>query len=253
MKMSRPLVAYSLAALVFSLAPRLAAKEINHPYQYQACMVLAKKSPNEAFDTAISWRDLGGGDAAEHCAAAALIGLGQYVEAAGRLEALAEKAKQDKSVKAGLLAHAAQARLLAGQAFRAEAVLTAALKLTPGDSALLVDRAQARAERKNYRGAIRDLDRAIESEARRPDAYAFRAAAHRYLDNLELALADVEKALALQPSHAEALLERGILRRLRDDDDGAREDWLGVLRGAPKSPAADAARSYLEQMDVKPY
>ena len=88
---------------------------------------------------------------------------------------------------------------------------------------------------------------------RRPDAYAFRAAAHRYLDNLELALADVEKALALQPSHAEALLERGILRRLRDDDDGAREDWLGVLRGAPKSPTADAARSYLEQMDVKHY
>lgn len=252
MKIPRPIVAYSLTALAFSLVPCLAAKEINHPNQYQVCMVLAKKLPNEAFETAITWRDLGGGDAAEHCAAVALVGLGQYVEAAGRLEALAERTKQDSSVKAGLLAHAAQARLLAGQAFRAEVVLTAALKLTPGDSALLVDRAQARAERKNYRGAIQDLDQAIEREARRPDAYLFRAEARRYLGQLELALADVEKVLALQPSHAEALLERGILRRLSDDDDGARKDWLGVLRVAPKSPAADAARAYLEQMDVKP-
>jgi len=190
MKILRPIVAYSLTALAFSLVPRLAAKEINHPNQYQVCMVLAKKLPNEAFETAITWR----------------------------------RTKQDSSVKAGLLAHAAQARLLAGQAFRAEVVLTAALKLTPGDSALLVDRAQARAERKNYRGAIQDLDQAIEREARRPDAYLFRAEAHRYLGKLELALADVEKVLALQPSHAEALLERGNLRRLSDDDDGARKE-----------------------------
>lgn len=233
-------------------AGRAPAKEIDHAYQYKACMALSKASPQEAFEAALRWRDLGGGDAAQHCVAAALIGLGHFADAAGRLEALAEKAKENPSVKAGLLAHAAQAWLLEGNAPRAEAVLTAALGLTPWDAALMVDRAQARAEQRDYAGAVEDLDRAIARESRRADAYVFRATAYRYLDKLELALADIEKALDLQPSHAEGLLERGILKRLGRDDDGARQDWLTVLRIAPDSPAADAARLNLEKMDVKP-
>lgn len=251
LNMLRPIVVFSLVALVAFVGPS-AAKEIDHAYQYKACMALAKKSPEEAFESALNWRDLGGGDAAEHCVAAALIGLGQYAEAAGRLESLAERTKHDPSVKAGLLAHGAQAWLLHGNASRAEAVLTAALKLTPHDSALLVDRAQARAELKDYQSAVEDLSQSIEREDRRPDAFVFRATAYRYLDKLELALADVERALALQPTHAEGLLERGILKRLRQDKIGARQDWLSVLRVAPTGAAAEAARANLERMDVKP-
>ena len=67
----------------------------------------------------------------------------------------------------------------------------------------------------------------------------------------DLALVDVERALALRPNHAEGLLERGILHRLRDNKAGARQDWLKVLRVAPDSPAANAARQNLENMDVK--
>ena len=80
----------------------------------------------------------------------------------------------------------------------------------------------------------------------------------QYLEELA-AVADVETtestdedALALAPTHADGLLERGILRRLRQDNDGARQDWLRVLRRAPKSRAAAAARRNLEKMDVKP-
>ncbi len=244
-----------LSALVLSLfltwAPAQ-AKEADHARHYRACMILAKETPKEAFETALAWRDLGGGDAAEHCVAAALIGLEQYHEAASRLEVLAGKAKESSSVKAGLLAHAAQAWLLEGNPARAEAVLTAALKLTPTDSALLVDRAQAKAGVKDYKGALEDLNLAIEREDRRPDAYVFRATTYRFLDRLDQALADVERALQLQPNHPDGLLERGILRRLRQDKAGARQDWLSVLRAAPRSPAAVAARSNLEKMDVKP-
>ena len=227
-------------------------KVIDHAYQYKACMALAKKAPQEAFETALTWRGLGGGDAAEHCVAVALIGLGQHTKAAGRLEALAGKAKQGAIIKAGLLAHAAQAWILAGRAMRAESVLTVALKLTPSDSALMVDRAQARAGYKDYAGAVEDLSKAIQLGGGAADAFVFRASAYRRLDRLELALADIEKALALEPTHPDGLLERGILRRLREDNDGARQDWLGILRTAPKSPAADAARRNLESMDVKP-
>ncbi|MBI1986571.1 MAG: hypothetical protein HYS64_07910, partial [Rhodospirillales bacterium] len=134
---------------------------------------------------------------------------------------------------------------------RAEGVLTAALKLTPDDAALLVDRAEAKAGQKNYQGAVDDLTDAIRRDNRRPDAFVFRATAYRFLDRLELADADVEKALVLEPTHVEGLLERGILRRLKGDDAGARQDWLQVLRLAPKSPAAEAARASLEAMDVK--
>ncbi len=249
MKKSLPII----ALVTFTAAAGLATgQEIDHAYQYKACMALAKKAPQEAFETALTWRGLGGGDAAEHCVAVALIGLGQHTKAAGRLEALAGKAKQGATVKAGLLAHAAQAWILAGRAMRAESVLTAALKLTPSDSALMIDRAQAKAGQRDYDGAVEDLSRAIERGGGAVDAFVFRASAYRHLDRLELALADIERALALEPTHPDGLLERGILRRLREDDDGARQDWLGILRTAPGSPAAEAARRNLENMDVKP-
>ena len=250
-KRRRLFTAFSIAGLLlFSALGPAAAKEINQAREYRSCMALAKKTPQEGFDAALSWRGLGGGDAAEHCLATALIGLGHYQDAAGRLETLAGKAKENAKVKAGLLTHAAQAWLLGGNPARAEAVLTAALKLTPTDSALLVDRAQARAGQKDFQGALEDLNQAIDHEDRRPDAFVFRATAYRFLDKLELALADLERALALSPKHPDGLLERGILRRLRNDKAGARQDWLAVLRAAPGTPAAEAARSNLEKMDV---
>ena len=158
----------ALFAAAYAAPP--SAKPIDNRQQYNACMQLAKDRPSEAFETALSWKGLGGGDAAEHCVAVALMGLGHYDEAATRLEALASKTKENHAIKAGLLAQAAQAWLLGGKSERAEGVLTAALKLTPRDAALLVDRAEARAGRKNYQGAVDDLTQAIALEDRRPAA-----------------------------------------------------------------------------------
>jgi regulator of sirC expression with transglutaminase-like and TPR domain len=78
-----------------------------------------------------------------------------------------------------------------------------------------------------------------------------RASAYRLVENAELAMADVERALALQPGHPGALLERGNLRRLIGDDDGARADWIKLLQTDPESIPADAARANLEKLDVK--
>jgi tetratricopeptide (TPR) repeat protein len=241
-----------LSTIVITVAgAAAAAPDTDGSRQYDACMALARDKPEQGFDRAVAWRGLGGGDAAEHCAAIALIGLGQYAEAGARLEALAARSRQGPMIKAGLLAHAARAWLLGGKSQRAEGVLTAALTLTPDDAALLVDRAEAKAGQKNYPGAVDDLTEAIRRDNRRADAYVFRATAYRFLDRLELALADAERALVLEPGHVEGLLERGILRRLNGDDAGARQDWLQVLRLAPQGPAADSARANLEAMDVK--
>jgi hypothetical protein len=43
--------------------------------KYQQCLLLTKTDPDAAFDMALAWQDLGGGDAAGHCVAAALVGL----------------------------------------------------------------------------------------------------------------------------------------------------------------------------------
>ena len=132
----------------------LDAKEINHANRYQECMKLAKSDPQKAFDAALNWHGLGGGEAASHCVAIALIGLGQYKESAKRLEKLALNTRQRNDIKAGLLAHAAQGWFLAGESVRAEALLSAAIRLMPDNAALMVDRAQARADQKNCTDAL---------------------------------------------------------------------------------------------------
>lgn len=241
-----------LVAALFAAATAAApAAEVDHAQAYRACMELVGRHPEEAFERASAWRALGGGDAADHCVAAALVGLKQYGEAARRFESLAQAIKAEPPVKADLLGHAAQAWLLDGKPARAHAVLTAALGLKPDDVELLEDRATALAAAGNHRDALADLDRVIERDPGRADAFAFRASAHRLLGSLVLAAADAERALALNRLHPEGLLERGIIRRLQGDDDGARRDWLAVLAAAPGSAAAGDAQANLERMDVR--
>lgn len=227
------------------------AAEIDHARQYQACMVLTKREPQAAFDSALAWRDMGGGDAARHCLAAALMEMEQYDEAADRFRALAEDISAGPLMKARLLGHAAQAWLMAGKPASAFGVLTAALKLSPDDPDLLVDRAAASADLGDYAKAVADLDRAIGVDPIRPDAWVFRASSHRMQDDLAAAEADAERALELDSRHGEGLLERGIIRRLNDDLEGARQDWLAVISHWPGTAAAEAARANLEKMDVR--
>ena len=214
-------------------------------------MALVEKNPDGAFDKALAWQGLGGGEAAEHCLAAALLGLRQYAEAARRLERLVLQSREGDSIRVGLLAQAARAWLLADDPARSYDVLTAAIKLNPDDPELLIDRAEARAAMKHYREAVDDLDNAVRLDPGRAEAYVFRATAYRFLDDLVRAEADAERALRLDPQHPEGLLERGILRRLKGDTAGARKDWLAVLHTAPGTAAAESAQRNIEIMDVK--
>ena len=122
----------------------------------------------------------------------------------------------------------------------------------PGDPDLLVDRAQAWAARGDYDAADTDLSAALNLSPSRADAYALRASARRFLDRAVDALADANTALELDPANPEALLERGILRRLKGDDAGARADWMKILNAMPDSAAAGPARQNIENMDVRP-
>jgi tetratricopeptide (TPR) repeat protein len=242
--------AFLLLAVVPSSAQRLPAVEADH---YARCMEAARQKPEAAFDDANAWRIAGGGHPAEHCADVALIGLGRYAEAAGKLEALADTmAKGPIDLRAQVLGQAGQSWLLAGDPARAAAVLTAALALTPDDADLLTDRAEALAGEKKYREAVADLDGALKLDGKRVDALVFRASAHRSLEQYDLARRDIDIALRLAPDQPDALLERGNIRGLTGDEAGARKDWQRVAQVAPNSAADSAAKANLAKLDAAP-
>ena len=55
---------------LFAAAP---AWSLDNQAQYQACMTLLERDPAGALDSAVAWERQGGGDAARHCKALALI------------------------------------------------------------------------------------------------------------------------------------------------------------------------------------
>jgi tetratricopeptide (TPR) repeat protein len=224
---------------------------IDNAQEYRHCIALARQKPDDGWEEALAWTSLGGGEPARHCAAIALIGLKQFEEAATRLEALARDSHSSNMLRAGMLAQAGQAWLLAKRPEKAYADQTSALQLVPDAPDVLVDRSQSLAEAKNYREALADLDKAVAGDPKRVDALVFRATAKRYLDDLAGAKADLEAAKTLDPNYQDTWLESGIDKRLNGDDAGARQDWLKVLEIAPDTATADAARRNIEMMDVE--
>lgn len=239
----------AVTALATLAAPAAVAQQTDDAATYAECMRLAASRPGDAWEMAGRWQGLGGGEPARHCAAVALIGLGEHQEAASRLEDLAQASRAEDAIRAGMLAQAGQAWLLAGDAERAYAAQTTALNLTPTDPRLLVDRAVTLATAENYREAIDDLTTALNIAPDDADALAWRATAFRYVDAPDLARHDVTRALEIDPTHPAALLEKGILARLAGDLDGARQAWLAVIDAAPDSPEAETARMSIQALD----
>lgn len=220
---------------------------------YQDCLSQVRKNPEEGFAQAQVWQATGGGLAAAHCAALALVELKHYADAADRMEQLLPLAeKQAPHLTVAILDQAANAWLLADLPQRARQLLDIALKAAPNQPDILIDRAIALAALNDHAGARADLDRALSQDPARADAYALRASARRQMNDPSGALEDAETALAIEPRLPEALLERGILRLNKGDRKGARADLIQVRLIAPDSPAAIAAGRYIEEMDVKP-
>jgi tetratricopeptide (TPR) repeat protein len=220
--------------------------------EYDRCLALLRADAEAARAMAERWEAAGGGEAARHCGALALVPLGEPGIAAQQLEGLAARSRAGAAARAMLHGQAGQAWLTAGAPSRAFGALTQGLILAPGDVEMLLDRAVAAGLMGRFAEALGDLDRALETDARRADAWTLRAAALRHLDRAEEALRDVERALGLDADNAEALLERGILRQLRGDTAGAREDWQRAVFAAPDSAAADLALQNLALNEAGP-
>jgi tetratricopeptide (TPR) repeat protein len=220
---------------------------------YDRCLQMAHTDAQKAYDDAESWRRIGGGFPAQHCAAVALVGLQKYPEAATRLEALANAMMQaGPEMRGDALEQAGQAWLLAGKPTEAKAAFDAALGFKPKDAELLIDRAEAYALGSKYFEAIDDLNAVLDQTPNRVDALVYRASAYRQLGSIDLAFDDVERALRLDPNSVAGLLERGNLRRVKNDAAGAKADWQQVVKLGPGTPAAISARDNLAHIADQP-
>ena len=220
--------------------------------QYLACMDLTDNDADQALEAAQTWIDLGGGDPARHCAAVALQRLGLHRAAGEALEELSASLEQAfVYLQVPILIQAGQAWFDAGELDRAHAIQSAALARQPNNVDLLVDRSMTAAAFSDFEAALSDLTRAQSNAPERADILVLRASAYRYLDQPGRAMADVEWALELDPGNAEGYLERGNLRRLAGDDQGARDDWIEAVNLAPATPTASAAQANLAKLDLK--
>lgn len=242
-----PPEAPAVALPVPPFPPRIASGEA-----YEQCLSALTDEPDSARLIANSWAADGGGDGAAHCQGLALIATGRPDLGAERLEQLASSSLAPDLAKATVFGQAAQARLMAGDPPRAREDATRALKLSPGDTELLIQRALASEAMNQWQDAIDDLTQALTLDPHRSDALVLRAANWRRGGRLDLAIADSERAIVLDPGNAEALLERGIERQRLGDVAGARADWQRARALDPNSIAADLAEQNLALLDAGP-
>ena len=219
---------------------------------YERCLGMLNADPTGARDFADAWVATGGGEGATHCLALADVALGEPDTGAELMDKLAGASKAPGAARASVYGQAGQAWLIAGEPERALASTTLALAFTPDDADLLIDRSVAEGTLERYQDAVDDLNRALDLDARRPDALVLRAAAWRHLDHLDLAQDDVDRALALDPEDADALLERGILRQRRGDRAGARADWERAIELSPDTATGDLAQQNIALLDAGP-
>jgi tetratricopeptide (TPR) repeat protein len=222
--------------------PLLAAAADDDGAHYARCMELSTRDAAAALADANQWGKSGGGAAAEHCAARALVGLKRYGEAAARLDALARAPATQAGMRGEIFSQAGNTWLLAGNGAKAVASLRSALTLSAGDADLFADLGRADAMLRNWKDAVLDLNAAV-ALRRDPGLLVLRASAWRALKDYRAALADLNAALAIRPGNADALLERGLLRRDLGDVGGARTDFGAAQKaGSPtvKRAAAEA-------------
>jgi tetratricopeptide (TPR) repeat protein len=249
-------IRFTAAACLFLSAVGAQAQDklssAENQQQYAACMVLVDQNPTEALESAVAWEKKGGADAAQHCQALAMIGLGQYEDAGVLLEKIAQTLPNVKArLASDVFMQAGRAWTMAGKIERALHDQNEGLKIDAKNVDLLLDRASTYGNNGMYFEALDDLNAAADLDGKRPDIFALRASAYIALNQLDLAADNLDKALTASPDFPDALLERGRLRALTGEKEGARKDFMRILQIAPKTDVANAAQRQLEKLDLK--
>lgn len=110
------------------------------------------------------------------------------------------------------------------------------------DAVVHFNRAAAKARRSDYVGAVADCDRAIAINPNYADAYSFRGLNKSILGNLQGAITDFDHAITLNPNNADYYHRRGNCKAKQRDHDGAITDLDCAIYLNPHDEGAYAVR-----------
>lgn len=190
--------------------------------------------------------------------AAALPGVAQGQ--AGLTQMLRQQPAQGEAgaVERGRLLDSLFARLQAAQSADGAKVLEQAvwtLWMQSGSPTvdLLMGQVDKAVEDSRYDAALGILDAVVDIAPDYPEGWNKRATVNFLLKNYKDALADIDRALTLEPRHFGALSGRGIILRELGDRDGALKAFRQALEIHPFLPAArNAVRTLGPEVEGQP-
>jgi tetratricopeptide (TPR) repeat protein len=240
----KPLLLLSLIA-----APALAAPMAGDKSRYEACLSVARSSPERGIESAQAWRIEGGGVPARHCLAIAQFGRKDYGSALQSFEAAATaSATAQDGLAASLWAQGADAALIAAKPDVALRFLDQALEgdLSPkAAAALRLTRAEALVDLKRLPEAASDLETATTLDPAVPYGWLLKATLARRNGDLKSAEAAILKAAEFDPGSAEVQLEAGNIASAQGNAALARAAWQAAAEADPASAAGKAAAKAL--------
>jgi tetratricopeptide (TPR) repeat protein len=233
--------------LILALAPAAVRAEIASP---EDCAAAVAADPARAREDAALWERTGGGVPARLCEADALAALGAHATAALLLTRLAENPNRaiGAELRAVILGDGAGQWLAADKPDLARAALDQADRIAPPDVDRLILRARADAAEADWPAARATLGGAVAAAPNDALAHALLAAALRHLGDPAAALAEAERARALDPDLPEALFETGAALAETGAADRAAEPWLRLIARHPANPLSALARSNLQRL-----
>lgn len=181
--------------------------------KHKACLEQIAVDAERAYEDAMIWRGDGGGRRARHCEAMALFALGHKEQAAYRLDQLGGMVGQlSPKMRKNYYLEAANFWLMASETQQAYESASKGLTIDKEDTGLRIARARVYALLDRYQDSETDLTSALVFDPDNADALRYRADARKRQNKLELAKADIDRAMRLAPTSVETALLRGEIR-----------------------------------------
>lgn len=217
-----------IAALPFVMLTGAVAGAVE---DYDDCVAMIAADPAAAEQAAGNWARFGGGGAAaRHCYALALVAIGAPLRAADELLGIAaEEPALEDPARADILVQAGDLLVEAGDTVTAAIVAENAVRLTPKGAAALGLRASVRLAGRAFEAALSDLDTALVTAPEAPRLLMLRASAYRQTGRLIAARDDASFATELAPDDPRAWLERGRIEARMSDRHRARRSLLRAI------------------------
>ncbi len=185
--------------------------------RFQQCVGLIESHPDRAYEDGMAWAAESHSMLGYRCAAMALVAEHRYAEAARRFQSLATALNTELTAqRAELFSQAGNTYLLDHNGSSARSAFTLAIATIHGDREhlpdLLIDRARAYAMERDYRHAEEDLSQSLDIRPNDALALRLRATARMYQSSFDLAEADAQAAVRLEPRNVDNLLVLGNVR-----------------------------------------